>query len=991
MQFLPPKMIPAFTRSLRTILAGGAFLLLSLSSMAAPETIVVWEPVQGTRQPANRFVLDRAYLDLVSTWLKESGLPVIRLDSTALNSPTTFSSDAQGILILPGDSFPKVNIEAIKRFLDGGGILIGLDSRIPFVNVIEQKADGYWTLSPETPPFQWQSQELIKYIGLSYIYDAARNDQTTRVTASPLLKKYLPAAPDAIDRQFGGMWIVPTPGTRIYPLLNSLRADGSVVPPQIFITEKENRRALICLNGIFTSAKDTGAWSLGRETVVTMAKIASDLRNGDLNLDRQEISTLQADLAPPEPLRIRRPSGSVDLHASAIVRRWGKFDGSSFELGDATSKDQHVVLATNGLFPHTLAPGASIELPRLTADASATLALRIRGAYLGSGAGLRVAAGKQVCWNETFVPIDATGAGNFSSKTEGRLPIEFQRVTFVPLDGAVVISNPGTEPLYFDAIQLEHISGEPVFIGPMQTDLSPNTTKVPVTLTREWNLVRCNMRTNLIGPPDDPARFAATDKLFAGFLRNETRIQLLLEGTPKWAAISPERYSAGEKIGRGRAVPPDPEKYEQLVRDLITRYGEHVFAYEVWNEPDIPQFWNGTPEEYASFLLRIAPVIRELAPGKLIISAGQAGYHEEFINKVHALGAFQVVDWIGFHPYAGTSAGWDVAYGRFEGKLYSLGLDKPIYCDESGFVFRAGEWFKGNYDEAIQRDQLNTAVGRLMADSLTRLNLFHATASTHHFDLIDNDGKPRPAYAVLADYVKLGQRNGRRIAIGMTAPNGSPLEGVYSIASLHDGGGITIVLNPADAPSLQPDRDSSNELDNAGGWTTFWGQTEWVNGTAVITPDAGRTSAGFYTQISANAYLRPVLEINVPACRGHWDLMLKFPDKTSVALATQQGAGLFKINYRNLLAGTNVENAELSFRIHGGPATFDYVRFGTEDGAKPPRPSPLPVKLIIPWTGPATAHAGPDRIPVINKTAGASSWAEMTVPVTGRTVITLTH
>jgi len=959
--------------------------------MAAPKTIVVWEPGEGTRQPANRFVLDRAYLDLVSSWLKESGLQVIRLDSTALNSSTTFSSDAQGVLILPGDSFPKVNIEAIKRFLDGGGILIGLDSRIPFVNAIEQKADGYWTMSPEAPPFKWQSQELIKYIGLSYVYDPARTDQTTRVTASPLLKKYLPTAPDAIDRQFTGMWIVPTPGTRIYPLLNSLRADGAVVPPQIFITTSGNRRAVICLNGIFTSVKDTGTWSLGRETVITMAKVASDLRSGNLDLNQQEVSSIQADLPPPEPLRIRRPSGSVDLHTSAMVQRWGKFDGSSFDLGDPTSKDQHVVLAANGLLPRTLAPGASIELPPITGHASAPLALRIRGAYLGAGAGLRVAAGKQVCWNEIFVPIDATGAGNFSSKTEGRLPIEFQRVAFVPRSGSVVISNPGTEPLYFDAVQFEDIEGEPVFIGPMQTDLSPNTAKVPVTLTREWNLVRCNIRTNLVGPPGDPARFVATDKLFAGFLRSDTRIQLLLEGTPKWAAISPERYSAGEKIGRGRVVPPDPEKYEQLMRDLIARYGEHVFAYEVWNEPDISQFWDGTPEEYASFLIRIAAIIRKLAPGKLIISAGQAGYHEEFINKLHALGAFQVVDWIGFHPYAGTSAGWDVAYGRFEGKLYSLGVDKPIYCDESGFVFHAGEWFKGHYDENIQRDQLNTAVGRLMADSLTRLNLFHATSSNHHFDLIDNDGNPRPAYAVLADYVKLGQRNGHRIAFGMTTPCGDPLEGVYCAASLHDDGTVTVVLNPADAPSMQPDRNPSNELDQSTGWTTFFGQTTWINGTATVTPDAGRASAGFYTQISTNADSRPILKISVPACAGHWDLMLKLPDGTSVTLATQKGAGVFDVNYRQLLAGAKVENAELSFRIYGGPATFDYVRFLTEDGAQAAPAQTLPVKLLIPWSGSATAHAGSRPIPVINKIDGASAWAEMTVPLTGRTVITLTH
>lgn len=972
-------------------------LLLPLGSAGAPERIAVWNPVNGTGQPANRLVIDLDYLDRVGTWLKEGHLDVARLTTEELNEPSRFSAAEFAALVMPGDAFPRSNLEAIKRFTDDGGVLIGLNGRTPFVVAIGQKPDGSWTMSPEQPYMKWQSSELIGHLGLRYAYDPARHDQAFRITPSALLKSYLPQAPKVIERPFGGMWIVPTAGTRIYPLLRSQRVDGADVPPQIMLAAKEKRRAIICLNGLFTSEKEPEVWAFGKETVVAIARLARDLRGGKIDLTQAVSINLPADLPASEPLRNRRSLASVQPVSALMVTRWGKFDGSSFDLGDFPAGAQEVVLGMDAILPRILPPGASLTLPIPIASVAAPdspLYLRVRGGYSKSGAGLRIDAGGQAFWNELFVQVDATGAGNFAKKIEGELPTEFQRVCFVApgQDGLVRVSNPGDAPLYFDAIQLERhpSTGEPVYIGPMQTDLSSTQDKVSRELTSQWNLVRCNVRSNLIGPPEDPNRFAVTDKLFKNFLRTGTRIHLLLEGTPEWAAVSSERYAAGEKIRRGRAVPPDTEKYAQLVRDIVTRYGEHVFAYEIWNEPDVGQFWNGTVEEYSAFLIRIAALLREVAPRAPIISAGMASYHEDFVTKLHELGGFAAVDWIGFHPYAGTSSGWDVSFGRLEGKLFSLGVNKPIYCDESGFVHRQGEWFKGVYNVEVQHDLLEKAMGRLLAGDTTRLNIFHATASGHHFDLLAADGTPRPAYGVLAEYVKLGQRDGRRLETGLTAEDGSPVQGIYRMAARHADGSVTIVLNPGDAPSLQRVYGPSNELNSSDGWITFFGKSEWKDGTALVIPSVGRDYAGFFTKVSANAGLLPFLEVSVPECTGYWDLVLKFSDKTSVPLARRKTAGVFRINYSELIKRGDFSDAELAFRVHGGPARIDYVRFLSKDGGAASASAPLHVKLLVPWSGPVTAKAGASLLQAEPKTSGASSWVELTVPVSGLTTISLT-
>jgi hypothetical protein len=514
----------------------------------------------------------------------------------------------------------------------------------------------------------------------------------------------------------------------------------------------------------------------------------------------------------PEPLA-RVAADGVEPEGATALARWGRFDGSCMDFGPTLADGQTArVAACDGAeaFPRALGPGASVRLALPALDArAAPLHLRVRGAFLESDAGLMAAVGGTVLLNERFVYTYACAPGNFSGDLSG-MAVEFTRIVFVPPDalrgvGELVLSNPGTRPVWFDAVQLERQvrpgRGRCLGLGAGQHERNHYDS----ALARTWGGIRTSLRTQRIGPPDDPDRFARVDKLFSMIVAKNPVVQPILEGTPPWAAISTERLAQAEAAHRPSTVPPDPAKYAELVEAVVRRYGASIDTYEVWNEADIGQFYRGTTAEYVALFHAVAAVVRRLAPASRLMTTGMAGCHEEFLRELDEGGVLRKADLFAFHPYAGKSAAWEMPYGIIEGCLFSRGCGIEVFCNESGFPHLNAEWFQAPpvFTEATQRDSLDTAMARLLAMGVAKLSVFHAGGDNHAYGLIDETGRPRPAYAVFADYARLNSPGATRLDIGMVHADGSALRGVYAAASAHTDGRVTVVLNPADCAAPQ--------------------------------------------------------------------------------------------------------------------------------------------------------------------------------------------
>ncbi len=794
-----------------------AFLLAfpALSCLAQDKTprVAVFDPVKGTTE--SRFKLDLPYLNEVAESLQKAGITVARVTTAQIDDEAAFSAKNFDVLMMPGDAFPKQNATALQQFADGGGVIVALAAQVPFLVATAPQADGTWTMEPKAPNFAWQNGAILNYLGAKFVYNPAMHDAGVKHTPTALLKKYLPEAP-TINRKLTSRFVVPfeSGGGRIgefYPLLRSQRVDGADVTPQIYVMKNGKRIAIVVSNEFFTKNSEPELWPLASKTIVALVRLAKDLRANPALLTSDLKIALSQDVSLPEPLRTRLPTGSVEPEGAKPLARWGRFDGASNEFGAPLGVGQSKSLparSADAQFPRALLPGATLQLAIPSLGGAQTHFLRVRGGFAKTGAALRADVGAQTVWNEAFTSIDAGGSGNYSAPNIADVPAEFHRIVFITPDAAgntLTLSNPGSEPVYFDAVQIETRSQPApemiLGLGVGQRASYPGyTSPIPAQTTQGWSAIRATSRLQFVLAPGTPDRMAKVDELLSRQTAMNPHLHLIIEGTPEWAAISPERYKAAG--GRPSTTPPDPAKYAAIVEEIVRKYGDKIDAYEIWNEADSQQFYRGSTPEYITLYKTLVPVIKRLDPTAKIITTGMAGFKEAFVADLERAGALQTSDWFGFHPYAGKSPAWDVPFGMIEGALYSRGTGMEIYSNESGFVWTPSEWFTAPpaYNETIQAELLNVAMARLLSNGLAKLNIFHAGGDNHPFGLINEKGQPRAAYAVFADYLPLGQNGGRRLDVSLTGSGDVPLQGIHAAAASHADGSVTVVLNPVQSP-----------------------------------------------------------------------------------------------------------------------------------------------------------------------------------------------
>ena len=174
---------------------------------------------------------------------------------------------------------------------------------------------------------------------------------------------------------------------------------------------------------------------------------------------------------------------------------------------------------------------------------------------------------------------------------------------------------------------------------------------------------------------------------------------------PCWAQPHPAACAGGESELR-----PAAAHYDELAEFAVAaakRYPESA-GIEVWNEPNSPDFWGGTPEpdRYAQLLKQVAGALHAEAPGMPVISAGLAplgdtgdnpqGY-SNFLARLYELGAAQSADAIGIHPYPGVGPAEDyigevrIYLGKVQQVMARFADSaRPLWATEFG-VSTAGE------------------------------------------------------------------------------------------------------------------------------------------------------------------------------------------------------------------------------------------------------------------------------------------------------------
>ena len=167
--------------------------------------------------------------------------------------------------------------------------------------------------------------------------------------------------------------------------------------------------------------------------------------------------------------------------------------------------------------------------------------------------------------------------------------------------------------------------------------------------------------------------WSASDRVLAAAQRHGLRVLGLVSYTPVWARTP----AAGPSDTHG--YPADPETFGDFARAAATRYFAQVDTWEIWNEPNIEEFFSPAPDVaiYTALLRAASTAIHAIQPHATVLSGGLAPATDTapdispptFVEQLYNSGANRWFDGVAIHPYvypALPSSPGSASYNTFQ-------------------------------------------------------------------------------------------------------------------------------------------------------------------------------------------------------------------------------------------------------------------------------------------------------------------------------------
>jgi hypothetical protein len=176
------------------------------------------------------------------------------------------------------------------------------------------------------------------------------------------------------------------------------------------------------------------------------------------------------------------------------------------------------------------------------------------------------------------------------------------------------------------------------------------TTAWPSVPVAQWRLWDAYVAWPNLEPAKNQWRFETLDAYIALADKHHVGLVLPLGLSPAWASARPQEKST-YKPGFA-AEPRDIEDWRNYVRTVTRHCAGRIQAYEIWNEPNLKQFWTGTVDQMVDLTREASLIIRSVDPHALIVSPSATQergtpWLAAFLSK----GGGEFVDVIGYHFY----------------------------------------------------------------------------------------------------------------------------------------------------------------------------------------------------------------------------------------------------------------------------------------------------------------------------------------------------
>lgn len=210
-----------------------------------------------------------------------------------------------------------------------------------------------------------------------------------------------------------------------------------------------------------------------------------------------------------------------------------------------------------------------------------------------------------------------------------------------------------------------------------------NPTPWPNMPVPAWRLWDAGVTWPELEPSRGQWQFARLDRFVALAEQHGTSLLLPLGMSPEWAR--------GPYQGNN-APPQNLDAWRTFVTTVVARYKGRIQAYEIWNEPNLRDFWTGTTDQMLTLTREASQIIHAVDPKAIVVSPSATAdfgipWFEEFLKK----GGGQYVDVIGYHFYVAKLPEELVPLiQRVREVISANGLaDKPLWNTESGWIAAA--------------------------------------------------------------------------------------------------------------------------------------------------------------------------------------------------------------------------------------------------------------------------------------------------------------
>ena len=258
----------------------------------------------------------------------------------------------------------------------------------------------------------------------------------------------------------------------------------------------------------------------------------------------------------------------------------------------------------------------------------------------------------------------------------------------------------------------------------------------------------------------NPRALAFTDRLVSDAAAAGIRVIMMVESSPCWASSAPAsllRACSPKQESKANAWPPgSPAAYAAFVGYLAQRYGGHLAAIEVWNEPDqANEAYFAGPEKakrYAAILRAAYTAIKQLDPSTPVLAGSLVGANGVFLRALYAAGIKGYYDGLSVHFYALTLA----ALRAIHEVQLANGDPKPLWLNEFGW---SSCWPR-------QKTQQEQACVTPQIQAANLINVFRSLANAPYiaaevvydlqgslaedFGVLSESGARKPAFAALS-------------------------------------------------------------------------------------------------------------------------------------------------------------------------------------------------------------------------------------------------